>query len=130
MKTIRVLPFLKHAGAAAAAIACLVLLPVPAEGDGVPFTFTNLHSFSVFPNGAKPLGALAQGSNGNFYGTTSGGGSVPGAGAFGTVFEVTTNGVPTILHEFSGISDGAYPQAGLVAGNDGNFYGTTSGGGM
>jgi len=65
-----------------------------------------------------------QGTDGNFYGTTSSG----GATNFGTVFKSTPAGALTNLYSFSG-SDGAYPYAGLVQGNDENFYGTTSGGG-
>jgi len=124
MKTIRALPTLQHAAATAAAITCLLLLPVLAEAQ---LTFTNLHSFSVFPNGSIPLAGLVQGSNGNFYGTTSSGGT--NGGGYGAVFEVTTNGVATVLYEFTGGADGANPQAGLVLGNDGNFYGTTQNGG-
>ena len=90
-------------------------------------TFTNLHSFSVIPNGSAPVAGLVQGSDGDFYGTTSSGGT--NNGGYGTVFKVTTNGVATVLYEFTGGSDGANPKAGLVLGNDGNFYGTTYGGG-
>jgi uncharacterized repeat protein (TIGR03803 family) len=99
-----------------------------AEPEGTSLTFTNLHSFSVLPNGATPMAGLVQGSNGNFYGTTSGGGT--NGGNYGSIFEVTTNGFATVLYEFTGGLDGASPQAGLVLNtNDGNFYGTTSQGG-
>ena len=33
----------------------------------------------------------------------------------------------TTIHSFTGGSDGGLPQAGLVQGSDGNFYGTTAG---
>jgi uncharacterized repeat protein (TIGR03803 family) len=46
----------------------------------------------------------------------------------GTVFKVTTNGTLTILVSFN-YANGAYPDAGLTLGNDGNFYGTTGEGG-
>ena len=45
------------------------------------------------------------------------------------MFKISTNGVLTSLYSFPGANDGANPQAGLVQGSDGNFYGTTSGGG-
>lgn len=49
---------------------------------------------------------------------------VGGTNASGTIFDVTTTGVLTVLHSFS--TDGAIPDSGLVLGSDGNFYGTTS----
>jgi uncharacterized repeat protein (TIGR03803 family) len=44
------------------------------------------------------------------------------------VFKVTTNGVLTTLASFTG-GNGAFPEAGLTQGSDGNFYGTTYWGG-
>jgi uncharacterized protein (TIGR03437 family) len=87
-------------------------------------TLTTLHSFSL-TDGAAPQAGLVQGSDGNFYGTTSAGGA---NGNYGTIFKVSSEGTLTTLHSFS-LTDGATPQAGLVQGNDGNFYGTTSSGG-
>ena len=58
-----------------------------------------------------------------------------GASNAGTVFKVTTSGVETVLHsftgncEFTGNVDGAEVYASLVEGSDGNFYGTTYAGG-
>ena len=45
------------------------------------------------------------------------------------MFKISTNGALTSLYSFTGGNDGADPQAGLVQGSDGNFYGTTAGGG-
>ena len=90
-------------------------------------TLTTLHSFSGFPrDGAAPVGGLVQGSDGNFYGTTASG------GAFfqGTIFQMTASGAITVLHSFNSFfGEGAIPIAGLMQGNDGNFYGTTALGG-
>ena len=86
-----------------------------------------LHSFSGSPGeGAYPIAGLAQGSDGNFYGTTI----VGGEHNFGTAFRMDPAGNVTMLHSFSGASgEGADPFAGLVQGSDGNFYGTTALGG-
>jgi uncharacterized repeat protein (TIGR03803 family) len=88
---------------------------------------TNLYSFGSYTNdGIIPRCALVLGSDGNFYGTTSGGGTY----GDGTVFRITPGGVYTNLYSFGGSpTDGNEPYAGLVLGSDGNFYGTTSGGG-
>ncbi|MGD1089827.1 MAG: choice-of-anchor tandem repeat GloVer-containing protein, partial [Verrucomicrobiota bacterium] len=88
-------------------------------------TLTTSVSFAG-TNGANPQALLAQGSDGNFYGTTAGGGT-NGPG-YGTIFLMTTNGTLTNLLSFNN-TNGAYPVAGLALGRDGNFYGTTAGGG-
>ena len=67
---------------------------------------------------------LTQGRDGNLYGTLPSGGLSGG----GTVFKMTTAGVQTIIHNFSG-TDGFRPNAGLALGLDGNFYGSTVNGG-
>ena len=87
-------------------------------------TLTKLVYFNG-SNGEYPYAALTLGNDGNFYGTTSYGGSHND----GTVFKVTTDGTLTTLYSFTGGSDGAYPQAALTLGSDGNFYGTTFEGG-
>jgi uncharacterized repeat protein (TIGR03803 family) len=88
-------------------------------------TVTLLHSFTNTPDGAVPEGGLVQGSDGNFYGTTSEGGKRDN----GAVFQITTNGTLTILHSFTNTVGGYVPEGELVQGGDGNFYGTTANGG-
>ena len=85
---------------------------------------TSLVSFND-TNGANPQGALIQGTNGNFYGTTYNGGT---NGGYGTVFEMTPAGALTSLVSFNN-ANGANPAAALVLGTNGNFYGTTYNGG-
>jgi uncharacterized repeat protein (TIGR03803 family) len=80
-----------------------------------------LYSFTGGKDGGDPQAGLAQGTDGNLYGTTSSGGT----NGDGTVFKISTNGVLTSLFSFTGGSVGAGPQAALVQGSDGNFYGTT-----
>ena len=90
-------------------------------------TVTNLYSFVGPPtDGANPVGGLVQGSDGNFYGTTQSGGT----NGDGTVFRISPSGSYSNLYSFGSVTnDGADPYAGLVQGSDGNFYGTTYGGG-
>ena len=87
-------------------------------------TLTTLHNFAGHPNdGADPYAGLVQGTDGNFYGTTSSG----GANNNGTVFKITPSGTVTILHNFAGPpTDGNDPTAELIQASDGNFYGTTA----
>ncbi len=88
---------------------------------------TTLYSFclqSGCSDGAYPYAGLVLASDGNFYGTTTGGGT----NYDGTVFKITTSGTLTTVHSFDG-TDGSVPYAGLVQAIDGNFYGTTYNGG-
>jgi uncharacterized repeat protein (TIGR03803 family) len=67
-------------------------------------------------------------------GTTTAGGDTNLGGGFGdgTVFQITRSLVMyglTSLYSFTGANDGANPQATLVQGSDGCFYGTTTFGG-
>lgn len=88
-------------------------------------TETVITSFAAAPDGGQPYSALVQGSDGDFYGTTSQGGAFGG----GTVFKLTPSGVKTILWSFGSGVDGSGPRPGLIQGNDGNLYGTTTYGG-
>jgi uncharacterized repeat protein (TIGR03803 family) len=91
--------------------------------------FAVLHSFNG-TDGANPYSGLVQARDGNFYGTTSAGGASGNCngGGCGTVFKITPDGTLTTLHNFGG-SDGAGPYGALIQASDGNFYGTTFGGG-
>lgn len=95
---------------------------------GVLTTLYNFCSVANCADGEYPYAGLAPGSDGNFYGTTSG--SSPNT--MGTVFKITPSGMLTTLYSFCSLAncaDGEYPFAGVVQGKDGNFYGTTEIGG-
>ena len=94
-------------------------------------TLTSLYSFdNNGGDGFIPLGGLVQGTNGNFYGTASVGGQAQTEA--GTVFEITSSGtfIEPFKSSFGNGNNGAYPAAGLLQGSDGNYYGTTSRGGV
>ena len=92
---------------------------------------TPLYSFCSQANcvdGAYPVSGLTLGSDGNFYGTTSG--SYVTAG---TVYKITPTGTLTTLYTFcvqTSCYDGNHPYGPVVQGSDGNFYGTTNSGGV
>ncbi len=74
-------------------------------------------------NGNDLVAGLTLASDGNFYGTATFGGTL----GKGTFFRVTPSGNITVLHEFSGDADGAFPEAAPIEASDGNLYGTTRG---
>jgi uncharacterized repeat protein (TIGR03803 family) len=101
-------------------VGCGTIFKITAKG-----ALTTLYNFLGGSDGGYPQGPLVQGTDGNFYGTTQ----VGGTWNAGTVFEITPEGVLTTLYAFCGGVCGWYPEAGLFQATDGNFYGTTTGGG-
>jgi len=87
-----------------------------------PGVLTALYNFTGATDGSHPYGAPIQGTDGKFYGTTTSAG-VPDS----TAYSVTSSGVFTTLHTFTG-ADGQNVYAPLVQGTDGNFYGDTAAG--
>ena len=104
----------------------------PAEKATAVVTVTSavpvdvLHSFQGpgKGDGGWPVSGLVQANDGNFYGTTYGGGTVND----GTVFKLDNSGALTILYSFPGAEGGA-PAGNLIQGSDGDLYGTTYYGG-
>lgn len=93
-------------------------------GDGMETVF---HAFGgAKRDGALPNAGLVADAQGNLYGTTYNGGTYN----LGTVFQLTPDGVETVLHSFAGGSrgDGAKPFSNLVRDGEGNLYGITVGG--
>ena len=101
-------------------------------GGGVLFEVTHdgtesiVYAFSGAQDGQLPSKPI-QGPDGNFYGTAYWGGGPDG---YGIIYKVTPSGEETILQSFTNTNGGpANPGAGLTVGADGDFYGTSTGGG-
>ena len=100
---------------------------------GTIFSELSLHAFGVLSShdGEQPTAGLIQGTDGNLYGTTSGGGPL---GASGTAFSLTTGGAEALLHGFTGgigpNKDGRGIGTPMIQATDGNFYGSTAAGGQ
>jgi uncharacterized repeat protein (TIGR03803 family) len=92
------------------------------------WSVNTLYTFTGGSDGSRPAyGKLIFDNAGNLYGTTQFGGSY----GYGVVFKVSGSpGHPeTVLYNFTGGSDGAYPLSGLILDSPGNLYGTTEQGG-
>ena len=93
---------------------------------------TVLHSFAGGDDGCNPYAGVTLDANGNLYGTTKFGGGTQRdcfTNTCGTVYKVTASGNETVLYSFTGGTDGAWPEGGVVLDAGGNLYGTTGGGG-
>jgi uncharacterized repeat protein (TIGR03803 family) len=92
-------------------------------------TYTDLHSFKCATEGCYPQypAILAQGRDGNLYGTSWWGGTAQ----YGAVFKVTPSGTLTTLSNLDCAgSAGCTPYSGLSLGTDGNLYGANYQGGQ
>jgi len=92
-------------------------------------TYGVLYSFAGVPDGADPQAPVTlDTSAGNLYGITIDGGSggcqYPGCG---TVFELTSDGVESVLHSFTG-PDGGEPRGSILRDEEGNLFGAAWGG--
>jgi uncharacterized repeat protein (TIGR03803 family) len=86
---------------------------------------TTLHSFcseAGCADGSQPDVGLLQATDGKFYATAHSG----GAHGYGTIFQITSAGVLTTLHDFD-TPDGVYPA--LMQATNGTLYGATRLGG-
>ncbi len=89
------------------------------------WTETAIHEFSGPHDGDIPNGIILD-SKGNIYGTTVLGGS----SLYGEIYKLTPTAsgawTETQVHAFKGGSGAGLPLAGVIFGNDGMLYGTTS----
>ena len=113
-------------------ILCVLLLCMAGRVSAQTFTvLTSLSEVAPPGGGGNLVWSLVQGFDGNFYGTTQGGGGTCANNPFatcGTVFKVTPTGTLSIVHEFcqNACTDGGAPFSGLILSPSGNFYGTTT----
>jgi uncharacterized repeat protein (TIGR03803 family) len=95
----------------------------PGQGS---YSFSELHEFlGGSSDGTNPAGALIMDSKGNLYGTTPAG----GAHNAGTVYELNqSHGTwsEKLLLSFNGDLGGSGPSGGVVMGDKGALYGTTT----
>jgi len=104
---------------------CGVLFKLSDNGTG----FTVLYRFSGKTDGGLPFDTVTMDDSGNLYGTTSIGGDLScNSLGCGTVIELSAAKKLTVLHTFTGGSDGATPVGSLVLLNN-RLYGTASIGG-
>ena len=95
---------------------------------GTAFKFSPSGAVTVINDvGYFPYGGLTLGSDGNFYGQDSDGGVVGNCGLSGggQVYKLTPAGTLTVLHNFTGGTDGCDPMAAPIEGTNGIYYGTT-----
>jgi uncharacterized repeat protein (TIGR03803 family) len=104
-------------------------------GNGIVFELTRmengwtehiLHAFKG-PDGAIPVAGVTFDTAGNIYGTTS-----SDASGHGLVYKLTPSPggwVESVLHTFTGGTDGEAPIARMIFDDAGNLYGTTLFGG-
>ncbi|HEY6769981.1 MAG TPA: choice-of-anchor tandem repeat GloVer-containing protein [Candidatus Sulfotelmatobacter sp.] len=84
---------------------------------------------SVFTGGSGgwgPVAGLVRDKKGTLYGTAALGGE--GTDCCGVVFQVTSNGVESVLHSFTDGADGGSPDTDLTQDSHGNLYGSAQGG--
>jgi uncharacterized repeat protein (TIGR03803 family) len=100
--------------------------------SGAGWTHTVLYSFTGGADGAEPYKGVTLDTHGNIYGTTVSGGGGSCEGGCGVVFKLTNSGgtwTQTVIHQFTGGSDGSGPGSGLTFDRQGNLYGMTPTGG-
>ena len=94
-------------------------------------TETVVHDFTGGPDGGFSRGYdghLILDSVGNLYGAASQGGIVNSncPSGCGVIFRLSPRAVYTVLHSFTGIADGSFPNSSLIRTTSGVIYGTAS----
>jgi hypothetical protein len=94
----------------------------------------DIYAFTGGKDGSTSQASLIFDSAGNLYGTTVYGGTSGCAGGYGcgVAFKLALGNhgwKETVLHQFTGAADGAYPMGSLIFDKAGNLYSTASAGG-
>jgi uncharacterized repeat protein (TIGR03803 family) len=108
-------------------VALTTILSVGYEVRAKEFSLQVLHVFQS-PGPGTPESGVLRTSDGSLYGTTREGDALEGGNGWGTIYRIAPDGQITVLTVFNG-AIGYYGTAGLVQGNDGNFYGSPETGG-
>ena len=88
---------------------------------------TVLHSFVGSPtDGCYPVAGVSRDSKGNLYGVTSACGAVPPY-FVGTLYKLSAHGKLTVLHSFTGKTDGGSPYGEILRTANGTLFGTSLG---
>src|ERR1700691_396095 len=96
------------------------------------WTHTVLYSFTGGNDGGEPYKGVTLDAQGNLYGTAVTGGSGSCEGGCGVVFKLTNSGgswTQSVIHTFTGGSDGLGPGSPVAIDKQGNVWGTTPTGG-
>ena len=105
------------------------------ERHGSNWILKQLYDFVGGTDGELPESGVVFGADGNLYGATNGGGQ-HGAGTIyklqppaSVCKKVQCPWQETVLYNFTGLSDGKFPEGDLIFDQAGNLYGTTAEGG-
>jgi uncharacterized repeat protein (TIGR03803 family) len=81
-----------------------------------------VYSFTGGAGGWGPVAGLSPDKSGNLYGTTALGGVSDGC--CGVVYQLSPDGIETVLHTFTGGADGGSPETSVIQDANGNLFGT------
>lgn len=115
-------------GTASCSSGCGVVYRLSPPASGIVWTETVLYAFTGGPDGAFPQGSPILDSAGNLYGVNQFTDTNPG-NVFKLTASATAPWTETVLHAFTGHTNGAAPNAPLIFDSAGNLYGQTSQGG-
>jgi uncharacterized repeat protein (TIGR03803 family) len=89
-------------------------------------TYSTLRSLNGGSDGGPSYGSITEGSDGNLYGMTYGGGT----NNYGTIIKISKTGSGfLVLRNFTYATDGGYSRGDLIQATDGFLYGMTAAGG-